>query len=204
MTSLSAFLTYIVACIAIVIVPGPTVTMIVANSLKHGTRAGMINVVGTQAGLALMLGVLAAGLGTVMAMMERWFWLLQIAGAAYLVWLGIGLLRSDGALADGSGRARPGGSFFWQGFFVILSNPKVLLLFGALIPQFLDPAASAVHGTLMLGLAFMVVSTLFDGLYAALAGSAGGWLSQKNIRVVEIAAGLFLIAGGIWLALVRR
>ena len=132
------YLAYVAACIAIVIVPGPTVTVVIANSLRHGARAGLLNVAGTQAGLAIMVGVLAAGLHVIVASLAQVFDVVRLAGAAYLVWLGIKLWRSDGTLGAAAGRGRAGGSFFWQGFVVILSNPKALFFFGAFIPQFIN------------------------------------------------------------------
>lgn len=204
MMSLTSYLAYVAACIVLVIVPGPTVTVIIANSLRHGARAGLMNVAGTQVGLAIMLAVLTAGLASIMAAMDTVFGVLRLLGAAYLVWLGIKLWRSDGTLGGAAERARPGGSFFWQGFIVIITNPKVLLLFGALIPQFLNPAGNLVSQTLALGVTFMVVATILDSLYALLAGTAGGWLSQKNVRLVERISGTCLIAGGLWLALTAR
>lgn len=199
MPALSAYLAYVAACVLLVIVPGPTVTLIIANSLRYGTRAGMLNVAGTQGGLAVMLGVLTVGLSTAMLSFQPIFEWLRLIGAAYLVWLGIKLWRSDGKLADGSDRTRPGGSFFWQGFLVILSNPKILLLFGALIPQFLNSAGDPVWQTALLGGTFMVVATLFDALYAVLAGKAGGVLTTSNILWVERISGAILILGGLWL-----
>src|SRR2546430_14166774 len=89
------YLTYLLACIAITIIPGPTVTLIIANSLSHGTRAGLLNVAGTQLGLALMLGVLLVGLSSIIATMGWWFDWVRIAGAVYLVWIGWKLLRSS-------------------------------------------------------------------------------------------------------------
>ena len=135
---LNAFLAYCLAAVAIIIVPGPTVTMIVANSLRHGSRAGMLNVAGTQAGLLIWLAIAVLGLAAAIQAMGVWFDVVRIAGAAYLVWLGIGLWRSGGELRTAE-RARPNGSFFLQGLWVILSNPKMLLVFGALIPQFISP-----------------------------------------------------------------
>jgi homoserine/homoserine lactone efflux protein len=87
---------------------------------------------------------------------------------------------------------------------VILSNPKVLLVFGALIPQFIDPSHDFVHQLIFLGATFMVIATIFDGLYAFAAGRAGGWLSKRRVRFVEIGSGLSLIGGGLWLALRGR
>src|SRR5438874_1836604 len=87
---------------------------------------------------------------------------------------------------------------------VILSNPKVLLVFGALIPQFISPDGDYLKQLILLGLSFMVIATVFDSLYAFAAGNAGSWLSNSRVRAVEVSSGLCLIGGGIWLALRGR
>jgi threonine/homoserine/homoserine lactone efflux protein len=183
-------------------VPGPTVTMIVANSLRHGSRAGMLNVAGTQAGLLIWLAIAVLGLAAAIQAMGVWFDVVRIAGAAYLVWLGIGLWRSGGELRTAE-RARPKGSFFLQGLWVILSNPKMLLVFGALIPQFISPERDFASQLIFLVVVFMVLAAIFDGAYALLAGSAGAWLSRARIKLVERISGSCLIAGGLWLAFRR-
>lgn len=203
--SLATYLAYLAACIAIVIVPGPTITVIIANSIRHGARAGLMNVAGTQTGLAIMVVVLAAGLQTIVATMGMAFEVIRIVGAAYLVWLGVKLWRANGSLADDKPEAARGQrSFFWQGLLVILSNPKALFFFGAFIPQFIDPAGNALTQTLLLGATFMAVATVLDGGYALLAGGARHLLTRNRIRLVERVSGSLLIGGGLWLALSRR
>ncbi len=204
MTDPVTYLTFVAACIAIVIVPGPSVTVIIANSLRHGTHAGLLNVAGTQAGLAIMLAVLAAGLTTVVAFMGVAFEWIRVLGAAYLIWLGIQLWRSRGKLGDSSEAPKPRGGFFWQGLLVVLSNPKALVFFGAFIPQFIDPAGSAFWQTLFLGATFMVVATILDSAYAFASGGAGTWLTGRNVRIVERISGSCLIGGGVWLAFSRQ
>jgi threonine/homoserine/homoserine lactone efflux protein len=199
---LNAFLAYCLAAVAIIIVPGPTVTMIVANSLRHGSRAGMLNVAGTQAGLLVWLAIAVLGLAAAIQAMGIWFDAVRIAGAGYLIWLGIGLWRSGGELRTAE-RARPHGSFFLQGLWVILSNPKMLLVFGALIPQFISPEGDFASQLIFLVVVFMVLAAIFDGAYALLAGSAGAWLSRARIKLVERISGSCLIAGGLWLAFRR-
>lgn len=201
---LELYLSYVLAGIAIVIVPGPTVTLVVANSLNHGVRAGLLNIGGTQLGLAIMTGVVMLGLATIIETMGVWFDWLRLAGAAYLVWLGWKLLRSRGGLGEAGAVPKPRGGFFWQGFLVILSNPKALLLFGAFIPQFVDPKGDYVWQVALLGATFMAIATIFDGAYAILAGRAGRMLTQRRVRLVSRASGAILIGGGIWLALARR
>src|SRR5580692_8896753 len=138
--SLSVYFTFLLACVVVVIVPGPTVTLIVANSLRHGARAGMLNVAGTQVGLALTVGVVLLGLASLIAAMGAWFIWLRLAGAAYLIWLGCRLLMSSGEIEPGATPRTPRGGFFLQGLAVALSNPKTLLFFGAFFPQFIDPS----------------------------------------------------------------
>ena len=202
MIDLTVWLAFALASVALVVVPGPTVTVIVANSLRHGARAGLLNVAGTQIGLAGMIVVLAVGLSAVVEALGWAFDWLRLLGAAYLVWLGVKMWRSDGRLAERD--ARPlGGSFFWQGFVVIWSNPKALFFLGAFLPQFIDPQRSAAAQVVLMGLTFMAVATLIDGAYALVAGRAGSWLTRGNVRLVERLSGTFLIGGGLWLALRR-
>ncbi len=200
------YATFVLGCFVLVVVPGPTVTVIIANSLRSGTIAGLMNVAGTQAGLAVMLVLLAFGLDSVMALIGEWFDVLRWAGAAYLIYLGIKMWRSDGRLGEPDKAARAGSPARWfrQGVLVIWSNPKALLFFGAFIPQFVDPAGDLFGQTVLLGLTFMVVATIFDSLYAIGAGRAGAMLARKRIRLLERVAGSFLISGGLWLALTRR
>lgn len=201
--SIELYLAYVAACFVLAIVPGPTVTLIVANSLAHGTRAGLINMAGTQLAVAVLIGIVAVGLASLMATMGWWFDWLRLAGAAYLVWMGWKLLRSSGAIADMGGAQAPRIGFFWQGFLVLMSNPKALILFGALIPQFVDTTQPYLVQVLFLGATFMVIATIFDGAYAVLAGRAGRLLSRDRVKLVSQMSGVCLIGGGVWLGLQR-
>jgi homoserine/homoserine lactone efflux protein len=200
---LDLYLAYVIACVLIAIIPGPTVTVIVANSLKHGARAGLLNVAGTQLGLALMMLTLAIDLSSVIAAMGWLFELLRYAGAAYLVWLGWKLLRSLDAFSQETDVSRPKGGFFLQGFLVIMANPKALLFFGAFIPQFIDAKGNYIAQIALLGVTAMLVALLSDGAFAVLTGKAGAWLSQKRVKSVSRLSGLCLIGAGAWLALTR-
>lgn len=200
----AALISYIVACFVIVIVPGPSVTVIIANSMRHGARAGLLNVLGTQIGLVLMIAVLAFGLAAAVSAMGSLFEVLRLVGAAYLIWLGIRMWRSDGTLAGADALPRARRSFVLQGFIVIWSNPKALLFFGAFIPQFVDPAGDPVWQTLALGGIFMATATVCDSLYAFAAGGAGAKLTRARVRLAERISGTCLVGGGLWLALSRR
>ena len=201
--SLEIYLAYVLACVLITIIPGPTVTVIVGNSLMHGTRAGLLNVAGTQAGLALMMLTLIVGLSSVIEAMGWLFDWLRLAGALYLVWLGWKLIRSPDMDISQKSRPVPRGGFFMQGLLVLLANPKALLWFGAFIPQFVDPKGNYVAQIALLGATAMATAALTDGAYAVLTGRAGAFFSRSRIRLVSRLSGGFLIGGGIWLALSR-
>jgi len=160
-------------------------------------------VAGAQLGLAAMLGVLLVGLASVIAAMGAWFDWLRFAGAVYLVWIGWKLLRASGNVAELVSPAPPRGGFFLQGCLVALSNPKMLLFFGAFIPQFVDPNGAYVGQVILLGVTAMVTAAVFDGSYAVLTGRAGALLSRRRVRFVSRLGGVCLVGGGVWLALAR-
>lgn len=200
---LSSLATFVLASVVILIVPGPSVTVIVANSLKSGVKAGLLNIAGTQAGLVVLLVILALGLEAITTTLAWVFDWLRLAGGAYLVWLGYKLLRSNGDLGQASRSQNQQGSFFWQGFLVVLSNPKVLFFFGAFLPQFISPLGNAGLQTLFFGVIFMILATIMDSLYALAAGRAGQLLTRRNVRAVELAGGSLMVGGGLWLAMSR-
>src|SRR3979411_1858984 len=114
--SLQLYLAFVAACIALALLPGPVVTLVIANGLPLVTRAALPNIAGVQAGLAIVIGIVAIGLTSLMATMGYWFDWVRFAGAAYLVWLGIKLIRSpvEGVNADAP-PPPPRGGFFLQG-----------------------------------------------------------------------------------------
>ena len=201
--SLEIYLAYVAACIVVAVIPGPMVALVVGNALTHGARAGLLNVAGAQLALALMLGVLVAGLAAVVEAMGWWFDWLRFAGAAYLVWIGIRMFRASGEFEAGLTMPEPGGGFFLQGFLVMLSNPKVLLFFGAFIPQFVNTQDDPSQQIVLLGITAMIVATLSDGLHALLAARTGALLSKGRVRLATRIGGASLIGGGVWLALTR-
>src|SRR5437773_12297107 len=157
--SLQLYLAFVAACMALARLPGPVVTLVIANGLRHGTSAALTNIAGVQAGLAIVIGIVAIGLTSLMATMGYWFDWVRFAGAAYLVWLGVKLIRApvEGLNAD-EPPPPPRGGLFLQGFLVLLSNPKVLVLFGAFIPQFMDMEKDHLPQVALLGITFMVIA----------------------------------------------
>jgi threonine/homoserine/homoserine lactone efflux protein len=202
--SVQLYLAFVAACIVLALLPGPMVTLLIANGLRHGTRAALINIAGAQVGLAIVIGVVAVGLTSLMATMGYWFDWVRFAGAAYLVWLGIKLIRVpvEGVASDAP-PPPPRGGFFLQGLLVLLSNPKVLVFFGAFIPQFMDLNRDHVSQVALLGVTFMAVAGVTDALYALLAGRARLFFSARRTRMLSRISGGFMIGGGVWLALTR-
>jgi threonine/homoserine/homoserine lactone efflux protein len=198
------YLAFVAACIGLALLPGPVATLMIANGLRYGTRAALTNILGVQAGLAIVIGIVAVGLTSLMATMGYWFDWVRFAGAAYLVWLGIRLIRfpAEAVKAD-EPPPPPRGGFFLQGFVVLLSNPKVMIFFGAFIPQFMDMSRDHVSQVTLLGVTFMVIAGMTDAVYALLAGRARHFFSARRTKALSRLSGGVMIGGGVWLALTR-
>ena len=205
MLDLTTLIPYLGACFLLAIVPGPTVTVIVANALARGTGAGLAIVAGTQAGFLVMTLVVALGMQALVAFMGWAFDWIKLIGAAYLVWLGWKMWRSTGELGEARAeRTKSRLAMAVEGFLVILSNPKALIFLGAFLPQFVDVTQPTFPQVMILGLFFMLVAGSTDAIYAIIAGRARGLLSAARVRVISRVSGLILMAGGIWLALQKR
>src|ERR1700723_1191573 len=156
-----------------------------------------------QVYLAYVAACVALALATLMATMGYWFDWVRFAGAAYLVWLGIKLIRQPVEGVEADAPPPPRGGFFLQGFLVALSNPKLLVFFGAFIPQFVDMSQDHLPQVALLGVTFMIVAALTDGAYALLAGRVRSFFSARRTRLLSRVSGGVMIGGGIWLALTR-
>lgn len=205
MFALTTLIPYLGACFLLAIVPGPTATVIVANALARGTGAGLAIVAGTQAGFLVMTLIVALGMQALVAFMGWAFDWIKLIGAAYLVWLGWKMWRSNGQLGTASvERSKSRLAMAVQGFLVILSNPKALIFLGAFLPQFVDVTQPTFPQVMVLGVFFMLVAGATDAIYAVVAGRARGLLSTARVQLVSRASGLLLMAGGVWLALQKR
>jgi threonine/homoserine/homoserine lactone efflux protein len=201
----SLLLPYLTACLLLAIVPGPTVTVIVANSLARGTGAGLAIIAGTQAGFFIMTCIVALGMQAMVAFMGAAFDWLKLIGAAYLIWLGYKMLRSDGQLGRAEAdRNKSTARIALEGFLVLISNPKVLIFLGAFLPQFVDTTRPAFPQIMVLGLLFMLVAGSTDAIYAVVAGRARGALSASRVKLVSRVSGVLLMLGGVWLAMQKR
>ncbi len=196
------YLAFVLATIVLIALPGPNVTLIVANSLAAGARAGLLTVAGTSSATAVLLAVTALGMSSLIAFLAEGFVWLRWIGVAYLLYLGLQQWRqAPDAAAPPHGRRR----LFWQGFVVSLSNPKTLLFYVAFLPQFIDPGLAPGPQLLVLSVTFLFIATLIDGAYGLLAGHLAGSLGDaRRARLRQRLSGSFLIAAALGLALVRR
>ena len=191
---------YCFACFVVVIVPGPTVTLIIANTLSFGTRAGIFNVVGTQLGLILMIGLLAIGFQVVAKQLEWFLIVIRFLGAIYLVWLGYKIFTSPSLRQKVNDKKYFNNKFVLQGFLVIWSNPKAFLFLGAFIPQFLDINQLTEFQIIYLGLLFMLIGAIFDSAYAVVFGKFKNLMSSSYLKFLNRIGGSLLALLGLWLA----
>lgn len=205
MIDTAILLPYVLTCLLFSLVPGPSVSVVVANSLAAGTRAGFLTLLGTELSMLSMVTVVAFGLEMVLALVSWAFEVIKLVGAAYLIWIGWKMFTASGrfVLASGGGRG-VAGRYVWQGAMVNWANPKTLLFLSAFLPQFIDPARPAFWQIMLLGLIVMAVATATDTLYALAAGRARHALTETRVRLLNRASGLVLMAGGVWLALQKR
>ena len=201
-------LAFIAACILLALTPGPNMSLILANTLSHGLRAGLITLAGTTTALALLVAAAAVGMGSMMVLMSAWFDLIRWVGALYLIYLGarqLWLFRQRRMNGGWSAQlpSRPG-SWYVQGVVVSLSNPKVILFLGAFLPQFVDPARDPVWQLSVLAVLFVVVLAAVDVGYTLAVGKARAKLDAARLAILDGAAGMLLLMGGLALAMVRR
>jgi len=190
---------FLAAAFLLLITPGPAVLYIVARSIDQGRRAGLVSALGVHAGTLVHIAAAAAGLSMLLAASATLFGVVKYLGAAYLVYLGVRrLLDRTPIAASGGAPAIPWSRAFLDGVVVNVLNPKTALFFLAFLPQFVDPARGPVGPqVLTLGLIFVMLGLITDGLYAIGAGSAGRWL-RANPRFVSAQR---WVTGGMYIGL---
>jgi threonine/homoserine/homoserine lactone efflux protein len=191
---------FVVAALALLLVPGPAVLYVVARSVEHGRRAGLASVVGIHVGTLVHIGAATLGLSALVVSSAVAFTAVKIAGAIYLVSLGLWTLFSRRAEADVPlGGERSLRRAFAQGVVVNVLNPKTALFFLAFLPQFVDPnAAHPAVQIAFLGFLFALLGLVTDSLWALAAGTAGGMLrrSRRFVRTQRYVAGTVYIGLG--------
>lgn len=205
------FAAFCLAVAILVVLPGPIVTLVIANSLRHGSRVGLATVAGASIGNTILLCATAVGLVTFFALLREVFEVIRWAGAAYLIWLGINAWRARGTqdtVAEGTiapAAPRTTRSVLLQGFLIAITNPKAILFYIAFLPQFVDPHLPAGPQLLLMSATMIVMALLSDSGYALLAARARPWFATpRRRRLQSRISGTLLIGVGCGLLAVRR
>jgi len=205
MPTWSTLLVFAAACLALLVVPGPSVLYIVTRSVAQGRSAGLVSMLGVHTGSVVHVAAAALGLSALLASSATAFAVVKYLGAAYLVWLGIQKLRSrssEAQVVEVSAASRR--RLYAQGVVVNVLNPKTAIFFLAFLPQFVHPHHGPVAvQILVLGACFILLGMLSDGGYALLAGLLAGRLrrSVRGRRRLDRATGVVFLGLGATAAL---
>jgi threonine/homoserine/homoserine lactone efflux protein len=200
-------LAFAVLSYLLILAPGPNVLFVVSRSLQLGRASGIAAVVGGQGGVYVQVIAVAFGVGALVERSVAVFTVIRLAGAAYLVFLGVQAIRHRKSLAAILAARVPQAStsrMLRDGFIVGLTNPKAIVFFAAVLPQFADRSAGHVPlQLLLLGLIFVAIALVSDSMWAVAAGTARAWFSRspRRLEAVGGASGLAMIGIGASLAL---
>jgi threonine/homoserine/homoserine lactone efflux protein len=199
---------FVAASVLLLLTPGPAVLYIVARSVEQGRAAGFVSVLGIHLGTIVHIVAAAVGLSALLVSSALAFAFVKYLGAAYLIWVGIRtLMAKDPNASAPAAPAAPLRRVFRDGFVVNLFNPKTAIFFLAFLPQFVDPHRGALHWQILtLGLTFMGLGIMSDGMFALAAGTAGDFL-RRNRRFLKFQrwfAGTSFIGLGVTAAFASR
>jgi threonine/homoserine/homoserine lactone efflux protein len=197
---------FVLVAAAAVASPGPGVVMTLTNGLRFGWRGAIGGILGIAAGVFAVASLSATGAGVILATSARAFSVLKLLGAAYLVFLGVRLWRAPAIRLDAAD-AHPAtfGRRFAEGLSLQLTNPKALVFFLSVFPQFVDPARAGAGQFALLVTTYAALVVTIHSLYAVLAGRARGvFASETGSRVLQRAGGAAFVLFGAALATSRR
>jgi threonine/homoserine/homoserine lactone efflux protein len=196
------------AALALLVVPGPAVLYVVTRSASQGRRAGLVSVLGLHTGSIVHVAAAATGLSALLLASATAFEAVKLAGAAYLVWLGITRLLGRGENEErASTRNVPMRRVYGQGVVVAILNPKTALFFVAFLPQFVDGGRGPIAAqVVVLGVCFIALGLLSDGAYAVVAGTLAPRLRRRRAAAGygQRASGAIYLALGVFAALAHR
>src|SRR4051812_36757339 len=199
---------FVAASLVLLLTPGPAVLYIVARAVQQGRTAGLVSVVGIHLGTLVHITAAAVGLSALLVSSALAFAVVKYLGAAYLIWVGVRTLMAKAPDSETPVvEAKPLHRAFRDGFVVNVLNPKTAIFFLSFLPQFVDPARGSVHGqVLTLGLTFMGLGIMSDGLFALVVGAAGEVLrgSQRVQRFLRWFSGASFVGLGVSAALASR
>ncbi len=200
---------FAVAAFLLVVVPGPSVLFVISRGVALGRKAAVLTVVGNTAGVALQAVLVAAGVGAIVERSVIAYEVLRLAGAAYIVYLGVQAIRHRRALSTvlDVAAVRSSRHLVREGFVVGVTNPKAIVFFTAILPQFVRPDAGPVPlQMLVLGGIFCAIALVSDSTWGLLAGTARAWLAGEPHRLRRLGGtgGLVMVGLGAHLALTGK
>lgn len=201
---------FLVTVYVLILIPGPSVLFVISRGVALGRRAALTTVLGNETGFTLQLTLVAIGVGSLVARSDAVFNAVRLIGAGYLVFLGVRKILERKSLAEfGSAAATPRslGRIYREGFYVGATNPKGLVIFTVVLPQFVDRSQGHVTAQLaVLGLICIVMAGLSDAIWAFASGTAREWLGSSPRRLERLTAGggAALIGLGVGLAITGR
>ena len=198
------YLSFALASALLILMPGPMVALIVANSVAEGTRGGLITVAGAASGMVVHLVTVCLGLAVVLAGLgEAIFWL-KWAGAAYLLYLGVSAFTAKASLfADNTVQAKSARRTYLEAFLVQLANPKLLMFYAAFFPLFITPNHPAGPQLLIMSATFLAIEVLLDSMWA-FAATRSRALLRASGRWGNRVTGVILIAAALGMAALRK
>ena len=189
MVPLSHLLTFTIAAALLIALPGPSVLFVIGRTLALGRRAGLLSVLGNETGMLVQTALVALGVGAIVAESIVVLTVIKFAGAAYLIYLGIQAIRHRHRVAAPVETMAPRSSWrlYAEGVVVGITNPKSIVFFVAILPQFVDPAAGAIPLQLEeLGLLFVLLALLMDSVWVFGAGAARHWFARSPKRLSNL------------------
>jgi threonine/homoserine/homoserine lactone efflux protein len=204
MPEMHLFLAFVLAVTVLMLIPGPNVALIVANSVTYGYRYGLLTVAGTSSAMVVQLGLTVLGMTELLGTLGAWFEWIRWIGVAYLIYLGVAQWRAPPVnLAEVVPEPKSARAMFTRAMLVSLTNPKTLFFYGAFFPQFVVTSRDVGPQVAILSATFLLLAVLLDGCWALAAGRARGLLAMRGRLRNRISGGL-LVSAGVGLALARK
>ena len=207
MMNIELFIPFVLAATLILIIPGPTILLVISQAVTHGRKSVVPLVIGVLLGDFLAMTLSLLGLGALMTTSAALFTIFKWIGALYLIYLGIKLwkLNSENSSAQYDTKNTSAQSLLRSSFIVTALNPKSIAFFVAFLPQFIDPLKPAFSQLTLLGGTFLILATINAALYAIFAGQLGDQMKKEKVRKwFSRCGGSALIGAGIFTAAMQR
>jgi homoserine/homoserine lactone efflux protein len=201
---LEVYLSYVIAVAIVMAIPGPNVTLMIANSLAHGFRYGYTSLLGALSAMAIQLFITVLGMTALMTFLAEWFEVVRWLGVAYLLYLGGRCFMSESHNSDDvKPQPKKLSYIYWQGFLISATNPKTLLFFGAFLPQFVVAEANVMEQLILLSVTTLVIAFISDSCICLMSAKLRPFIMSKGALLNKITGGFFITAAA-GLAMARK